>query len=239
MHCIRIIILSPLLNIGLLTPKEIIDKSISFSAKNSVPLNSIEGFIRQIIGWREFIRGTYHLKGEEESKSNFFKHTNKLTEEWYTGETGIPPLDDAIKNCLKFGFTHHIPRLMIISNLMTLARIDPKEIYHWFMEMFIDSSEWVMTPNVFGMGTFADGGIFATKPYSCGSNYLLKMSNYKKGEWCEVVDGLYWKFMNDNLDFFRSNPRLSIIPRALDKMDNERKKNIFFKADSFMNTFTK
>ena len=85
--------LSPLLNMGLLTPKEIIDKSISFSAKNSVPLNSIEGFIRQIIGWREFIRGTYHLKGEEESKSNFFKHTNKLTEEWYTGETGIPPLD--------------------------------------------------------------------------------------------------------------------------------------------------
>ena len=231
--------LSPLLNIGLLTPKEIIEKSIAFSIKNNVPLNSIEGFIRQIIGWREFIRGTYHLKGEEESKSNFFNHTNKLTKEWYTGETGIPPLDDAIKNCLKFGFTHHIPRLMIISNLMTLARVDPAEIYHWFMEMFIDSSEWVMTPNVFGMGTFADGGLFATKPYSCGSNYLLKMSNYKKGEWCDVVDGLYWKFMNDNLDFFKSNPRLSLIPRALDRMKNERKGIIFSKAESFINTFTK
>ena len=162
-----------------------------------------------------------------------------MTKEWYTGDTGIPPLDDAIKNCLKYGFTHHIPRLMIISNLMTLARIDPKEIYHWFMEMFIDSSEWVMTPNVFGMGTFADGGIFATKPYSCGSNYLLKMSNYKKGDWCEVVDGLYWKFMNDNLAFFKSNPRLSIIPRALDKMNADRKNDIFLKAEGFMNSFTK
>ena len=128
---------------------------------------------------------------------------------------------------------------MIISNLMTLARVDPKEIYKWFMEMFIDSSEWVMTPNVFGMGTFADGGIFATKPYSCGSNYLLKMSNYKKGEWCDVVDGLYWKFMEDNIDFFRSNPRLSIIPRSLDKMNPERKKKIFKEANNFFETFTK
>ena len=231
--------LSPLLNIGLLTPLEVVNKSITYANKENIPLNSLEGFIRQIIGWREFIRGTYHLKGIEESKSNFFNHTKKLTKEWYTGDTGIPPLDDAIKNCLKYGFTHHIPRLMIISNLMTLARIDPKEIYHWFMEMFIDSSEWVMTPNVFGMGTFADGGIFATKPYSCGSNYLLKMSNYKKGDWCEVVDGLYWKFMNDNLAFFKSNPRLSIIPRALDKMNADRKKDIFLKAEGFMNSFTK
>ena len=230
--------LSPLLNIGLLTPKEVLERSISYAAENEVPLNSLEGFVRQIIGWREFIRGTYHLKGDEEENSNFFNHTKKLTKEWYTGETGIPPLDDAIKNCVKFGFTHHIPRLMIISNLMTLARVDPKEIYKWFMEMFIDSSEWVMTPNVFGMGTFADGGIFATKPYSCGSNYLLKMSNYKKGEWCDVVDGLYWKFMEDNIDFFRSNPRLSIIPRSLDKMNPERKKKIFKEANNFFETFT-
>ena len=119
--------LSPLLNIGLLTPKEIIDKSISFSAKNSVPLNSIEGFIRQIIGWREFIRGTYHLKGEEESKSNFFKHTNKLTEEWYTGETGILLLDDAIKNCLNW-FHASYSTLMIISTNDSLELIRKKFI---------------------------------------------------------------------------------------------------------------
>ena len=127
---------------------------------------------------------------------------------------------------------------MIISNLMTLSRIHPEEIYKWFMEMFIDSSEWVMVPNVFGMGTFADGGIFATKPYSCGSNYLLKMSNYKKGPWCDVVDGLYWQFMSDNRDFFASNPRLSILPRSLDRMKPERKKMIFNEADNFINLYT-
>ena len=230
--------LSPLLNIGLLTPAEIISETIKYSEKNNIPLNSLEGFIRQIIGWREFIRGTYHLKGDEERQSNFFNHHGKLHESWYLGDTGIPPLDDAIKDCLNYGYTHHIPRLMIISNLMTLSRIHPEEIYKWFMEMFIDSSEWVMVPNVFGMGTFADGGIFATKPYSCGSNYLLKMSNYKKGPWCDVVDGLYWKFMNDNKKFFSSNPRLSILPRSLDRMKPERKKLIFNEADKFINTYT-
>ena len=230
--------LSPLLNIGLLTPSEVIKETIEFSKKNEIPLNSLEGFIRQIIGWREFIRGTYHQKGEEERQSNFFNHHHKLTDAWYAGETGIPPLDDAIKDCLNYGYTHHIPRLMVISNLMTLSRIHPEEIYKWFMEMFIDSSEWVMVPNVFGMGTFADGGIFATKPYSCGSNYLLKMSNYKKGPWCDVVDGLYWKFMSDNKKFFASNPRLSILPRSLDRMKPERKKLIFKEADNFISTFT-
>ena len=230
--------LSPLLNIGLLTPSEVIKETIEFSKKNEIPLNSLEGFIRQIIGWREFIRGTYHQKGEEERQSNFFNHHHKLTDAWYAGETGIPPLDDAIKDCLNYGYTHHIPRLMVISNLMTLSRIHPEEIYKWFMEMFIDSSEWVMVPNVFGMGTFADGGIFATKPYSCGSNYLLKMSNYKKGPWCDVVDGLYWKFMSDNKKFFASNPRLSILPRSLDRMKPERKKLIFKEADNFIGAFT-
>jgi len=230
--------LSPLLNIGLLTPSEVIKETIAFSKKNEIPLNSLEGFIRQIIGWREFIRGTYHQKGKEERQSNFFNHHHKLTDAWYSGETGIPPLDDAIKDCLNYGYTHHIPRLMVISNLMTLSRIHPEEIYKWFMEMFIDSSEWVMVPNVFGMGTFADGGIFATKPYSCGSNYLLKMSNYKKGPWCDVVDGLYWKFMSDNKKFFASNPRLSILPRSLDRMKPERKKLIFKEADNFIGAFT-
>ena len=230
--------LSPMLNIGLLTPSEVIKETIEFSKKNEIPLNSLEGFIRQIIGWREFIRGTYHQKGEEERQSNFFNHHHKLTDAWYAGETGIPPLDDAIKDCLNYGYTHHIPRLMVISNLMTLSRIHPEEIYKWFMEMFIDSSEWVMVPNVFGMGTFADGGIFATKPYSCGSNYLLKMSNYKKGPWCDVVDGLYWKFMSDNKKFFASNPRLSILPRSLDRMKPERKKLIFKEADNFIGAFT-
>jgi deoxyribodipyrimidine photolyase-related protein len=230
--------LSPIVNMGLLTPDEIIQKAVKFSKQESIPLNSLEGFIRQIIGWREFIRGIYHYKGREEKKSNFWQHNRRLTSDWYEGTTGIKPLDDVIKDCLKYGYTHHIPRLMIICNIMNLCRIHPDEIYKWFMEMFVDSSDWVMVPNVYGMGTFADGGIFATKPYSCGSNYILKMSNYKRGDWCEIVDGLYWKFMSDNLSFFKSNHRLSILVRSLDKMNKVKKDIIFQKATKFIESKT-
>ena len=230
--------LSPIVNMGLLTPDEIIQKAVKFSKQESIPLNSLEGFIRQIIGWREFIRGIYHYKGREEKKSNFWQHNRRLTSDWYEGTTGIKPLDDVIKDCLKYGYTHHIPRLMIVCNIMNLCRIHPDEIYKWFMEMFVDSSDWVMVPNVYGMGTFADGGIFATKPYSCGSNYILKMSNYKRGNWCEIVDGLYWKFMSDNLSFFKSNHRLSILVRSLDKMNKVKKDMIFEKATEFIESKT-
>ena len=230
--------LSPIVNMGLLTPDEIIQKAVNFSKQESIPLNSLEGFIRQIIGWREFIRGIYHYKGREEKKSNFWQHNRRLTPDWYEGTTGIIPLDDVIKDCLKYGYTHHIPRLMIVCNIMNLCRIHPDEIYKWFMEMFVDSSDWVMVPNVYGMGTFADGGIFATKPYSCGSNYILKMSNYKRGDWCEIVDGLYWKFMSDNLSFFKSNHRLSILVRSLDKMNKVKKDIIFQKATKFIESKT-
>ena len=230
--------ISPILNMGLITPDEVIKKALEFSQLKSVPINSLEGFIRQIIGWREFIRGIYHYKGNEEINSNYWNHQRKLTKEWYEGTTGIDPLDDAIKDCLKFGYTHHIPRLMVICNIMNLSKIHPNEIYRWFMEMFVDSSDWVMVPNVYGMGTFADGGIFATKPYSCGSNYILKMSNYKKDDWCDVVDGLYWMFMSENISFFQSNPRLAILVKSLERMNIDRKELIFAKAIDFINTRT-
>jgi deoxyribodipyrimidine photolyase-related protein len=123
---------------------------------------------------------------------------------------------------------------MIIANLMNLSGINPNEMYRWFMEMYIDSYDWVMVPNVYGMGSFADGGIFSTKPYVCGSSYMLRMSNYKKGEWCDVVDGLYWRFIDTNIKFFESNPRLSVMTRSLKKMDASRKKLIFRKAEDFI-----
>mgnify|MGYP001242196376 FL=1 len=231
--------ISPLLNIGLITPQEVIDKTFIYHKKKQFPLNSLEGFIRQVIGWREFIRGIYNLKGQDESNRNFWNHERYLTKDWYEGTTGIIPLDDTIKDCVNYGYTHHIPRLMIIANIMNLSRIHPTEIYKWFMEMFVDSADWVMTPNVYGMGTFADGGLFATKPYSCGSNYILKMSNYKKGEWCEILDGLYWSFISDNESFFKKNPRLSIICNSLNRMDPERKEIIFNKANNFIKQKTK
>tara|TARA_B100001758_G_C17979709_1_gene387510 strand:- start:222 stop:590 length:369 start_codon:yes stop_codon:yes gene_type:complete len=122
---------------------------------------------------------------------------------------------------------------------MNLCEISPDEIYRWFMEMYIDSSDWVMVPNVYGMATYADGGLMSTKPYTCGSNYILKMSNYKKGDWCDTLDGLYWRFTEKNRDFYESNPRLSLLTRSLDKMDSDRKKKIFNEAEKFIKSHTK
>ena len=231
--------LSVNMNIGLLTPNEVVNKALKYAEKESIPINSLEGFIRQIIGWREFIRGIYIEEGDFQKSQNYWNHKNKLSSSWYQGNTGLAPLDDAIKITLNDGYVHHIPRLMVISNIMNLCEIDPKEIYRWFMEMYIDSSEWVMVPNVFGMATYADGGLMSTKPYTCGSNYILKMSNYKKGEWCDVMDGLYWRFTENNRKFYESNPRLSLLVRNLDKMDSRRKERIFKKAEEFIksNTF--
>ena len=226
--------LSSSMNLGIITPQQIITKAKDYAEANDIPLNSLEGFVRQIIGWREFIRGIYQNFSEKMINSNYWNHNRKLSEAWYTGDTGIEPLDDAIKGALEFGYTHHINRLMVLASIMNMSRIHPSEIYKWFMEMFVDSSEWVMVPNVFGMGTFADGGIFATKPYISGSSYILRMSNFKKGDWCETVDGLYWKFIEDNKEFFAKNPRLSLMIRALDKLDQERKLRIFKAAEIFI-----
>ena len=228
--------LSPLINSGLITPEKIVDRLKKLRTK--VNLNSLEGYIRQVIGWREFMRGIYQNYSIEMEKGNFFNHKRKFKKEWYSGETGIPPLDHSIKNALKYGWTHHIERLMVLSSLMNLCEIEPKQVYKWFMEMFVDSSEWVMVPNVYGMGLFSDGGIFATKPYICGSSYYLKMMDFKKGEWCETVDGLYWRFINKNRKFFSSNPRLNMMVSVYDKMKNERKKKILSKAELFITKFT-
>ena len=229
--------LSPFINIGLITPKEIIDRIKEFEGK--IKINSYEGFIRQIIGWREFMRGIYQNYEKKLTETNFFKHEKQMKNSWYDASTGLEPLDYAIKNALTYGWSHHIERLMILSNVMNLCEIKPSIIFNWFMEMYIDSSEWVMSPNVFGMGLFSDGGIFATKPYICGSSYFLKMMDFKKGDWCPVMDGLYWRFIEKKQEFFLKNPRLSMMVRILEKMDKDRKMMIFEKAERFIqkNTF--
>jgi deoxyribodipyrimidine photolyase-related protein len=226
--------LSPYVNMGIITPEIIIQKILDFHKKNNIKLNSLEGYIRQIIGWREFMRGVYQGYSEQMEAKNFFKQKRKMKSSWYQGNTGLPPLDHAIKNALTHGWSHHIERLMILSNLMNLCEINPNYVYKWFMEMFVDSSDWVMVPNVYGMGLFSDGGIFATKPYICGSSYILKMMDFKKGEWCNIMDGLYWRFINRNRTFFLKNPRLSMMVRVFDKMKIERKKLILPAAEKFI-----
>ena len=227
-------VLTPMLNVGLITSMEIIDKAIAYAHENKVAINSLEGFVRQIIGWREFIRGMYECKGVPSRTKNFWGFNRKIPASFYDGTTGIVPIDETIKKLLQTGYCHHIERLMVLGNFMLLCEFDPDEVYRWFMELFIDAYDWVMVPNVYGMSQFADGGFFATKPYISGSNYLKKMSNYKKGDWQEIWDGLFWRFMDVNRDFFLKNPRLGMLVRMFDKMDAERKERLLAGADLFL-----
>ena len=153
-----------MLNSGLLTPKQVVDKALKYARENKVPLNSLEGFIRQIIGWREYMRAVYLLEGVKQRTTNYFKFNKKMPKAFYDASTGIEPIDTVITRVLEKSYTHHIERLMILGNFMLLCEIHPDEVYKWFMEMFVDSYDWVMVPNVYGMSQYADGGLICTKP---------------------------------------------------------------------------
>ena len=228
-------LLSPLLNSGLLTVKDVLQKALIYGEKNKVPINSLEGFIRQLIGWREFICLVYEKYGTKMRNTNFWNFENKqMPDSFYKGTTGIEPVDIVIKNIIKFGYCHHIERLMIIGNFMLLCRIHPDQVYKWFMEMFIDSYDWVMVPNVYGMSQFSDGGIFSTKPYISSSNYVKKMSDYESGTWCKIWDGLFWKFIKDNEIYFRKQYRLAMLTRNLDRMSENNLNNHLIIAEEFL-----
>ncbi|SEF55887.1 deoxyribodipyrimidine photolyase-related protein [Halpernia humi] len=227
-------LLSPLINSGLLEPIKVLEKTLDFARKNKIPLNSLEVFIRQIIGWREFMHGMYLFKGVYSRNKNHFGFTRKMPKSFYDGSTGIPPIDETIKKVLKTGYCHHIERLMVLGNFMLLCEIDPDEVYKWFMELFIDAYDWVMVPNIYGMSQFADGGTFATKPYLSGSNYIKKMSNYEKGDWEAFWDGLFWRFVGEQQEFFKGNPRVSMMYYSYQKMDVEKRKLHHKNAEDFL-----
>jgi deoxyribodipyrimidine photolyase-related protein len=205
-------VLSPYINIGLLTPAHVVSRVLGQS--KHIPMASLEGFIRQIIGWREFMRLVYETHGREMRLKNFWNHTKPLPAEYWTGHTGVEPVDTTIKKVLNTAYSHHIERLMIMGNWMLLSEYHPDDVYKWFMEMYIDSYDWVMVPNVYGMSQFADGGIFATKPYVSGSNYILKMSDYKKGDWSTLWDTKFWNFLFKHEAFFSKNPRMSMLIKS-------------------------
>jgi deoxyribodipyrimidine photolyase-related protein len=232
-------LLTPMMNVGLLTPNEIIETTLKFAAENDIPLNSLEGFIRQIIGWREFIRGVYEVAGSRERTTNFWGFTRKIPESFWTGETGVLPIDITIKKILETGYCHHIERLMVIGNFMLLCEFDPDEVYRWFMELFIDAYDWVMVTNVYGMSQFADGGLMATKPYISGSNYLMKMGDFPRGDWQPIWDGLFWNFMDKHRDFFLKNPRLGMLVRTFDKMPNEKRISHIETAENYLKSLDK
>jgi deoxyribodipyrimidine photolyase-related protein len=227
-------LLSPLLNSGLITPEEVIKTTLVYLSNHDIPLNSSEGFIRQIMGWREFIRAVYLLKGSEERTMNFWGFSRNIPSSFWSASTGIEPLDLVIKKVLETGYCHHIERLMVLGNFMLLCEFHPDEVYRWFMEMFIDAYDWVMVPNVYGMSQFADGGIMSTKPYISSSHYLMKMGDFKKGAWQMTWDALFWRFMHVYRDFFLQNPRLAMLIRTFDKMAAQKKEHLLANADEFL-----
>lgn len=211
--------LSPILNIGLLNPHLIVQKIMK---QKNIPINSLEGFIRQLIGWREYMRYLYifHYKNFMSLNFDKFKHlSNDKYNKWITGNTGLLPLDNEIKKCLEFGYAHHIVRLMIFLNIFILTRIHPEDIYKWFMEIVaMDAYDWVMKSNIYCMGYFYKKAM--TKIYISSSNYILKMSNYKKDQWCKKWDALFYSYIKKykpapytrNLSYFN-------------KMSKEQQKN--------------
>jgi deoxyribodipyrimidine photolyase-related protein len=209
-------VLTPALNVGLISPREVLDAALAQSHR--VPVNSLEGFVRQVIGWREFVRLVYLTRGRRQRTRNFWGYTRPVPAAFYTGTTGIAPVDHVIRAVLETGYCHHIERLMVLGNFLLLCDLAPDAVYRWFMELFVDAYDWVMVPNVYGMSQFADGGGMTTKPYVSGSNYVLKMSDFPKGDWCGVWDALYWRFVDRHADVFRANPRMSVMVALRDKM---------------------
>ncbi|MGL5911673.1 MAG: cryptochrome/photolyase family protein, partial [Phycicoccus sp.] len=175
--------ITPALNCGLLDPREVLDTVLEGAEDQGVGLPSLEGFVRQLIGWREYMRATYHLYGRRMRSSNHLRHTRSLAPGWWDGTTGLDPVDHVIHGVRERGWAHHIERLMVAGNAMCLLRTDPAEVYEWFMAFFVDAYDWVMVPNVYAMSQFAAGTGITTKPYVSGSNYLRKMTDFGPGEW--------------------------------------------------------
>lgn len=226
--------LAPLLNVGLLSPAEVIQEAIQHSKEAPVPINSLESFVRQILGYREYAHGIYQNFSDFQEQGNFWKHHRLLNDNWFTGRTRIPPLDDALKKAERLSYNHHIERLKVICNMMNLAEIKPNDVLRWFMEMHMDSSPWSTEPNVYGLGLHSDGGIFTEKFHLCNSEDWMKISNYEKGDWCHEVDGLYWRFIDRHKEFFAKNTRLSEKAKSLDKISSEQRERLWKAADAFL-----
>jgi len=226
-------VLSPLLNAGLLDIKFVVSRSLEFAKENKIPLNSLEGFIRQIIGWREYVRMQYEKNGTDMRNSNYWNHEQKLPKSFWSGTTGIPVVDEVVYKINATGYLHHIERLMIIGNIMFLLEIDPEEVYDWFMSLSIDSYDWVMVPNIYGMSQHSAGNLITTKPYMSGSNYIKKMSDYGDGDWCKIWDALYWNFLIKHKDKLSKNHRMQMITKRVDSFTQEDKENYKKLVDNF------
>jgi len=207
-------VLSPLLNIGLLTDQDILDEILPLKSK--IPINSFEGYLRQIIGWKQAMRYLYQFNFDKFNNKNFLHHNNKISKRFWDATTGIPPIDDCIKKIKQFAYLHHIERLMVMGQFFLLTMVKPDDVFDWYISLVsIDAYEWVMYPNIYGMIMYADGGFMMSRPYFSSSAYIKKMSNYKKDEtevklkdgnlykWYDIWDALYYNFIDKHYDILK------------------------------------
>ena len=240
--------ISTYLNAGLLLPMECVKAAEDAYLNGSAPMNAAEGFIRQILGWREYIRGIYWLKMPGYADMNFFNATRPLPSFYWTAKTDMNCLKQSISETKKNAYAHHIQRLMILGNFALLTGIDPKQVSEWFLIVYTDAYEWVELPNVYGMALFADGGYLASKPYAAGGSYINKMSNYCKN--CEYnvkkktgadacpFNYLYWNFLAKNKKKLEKNHRLAMMYSTYERMDEKTKKQIKNDSLQFLENLT-
>ena len=232
------------LNIGLLHPKECIDAAVDAYHRQQAPLNAVEGFVRQILGWREFIRGMYWLKMPEYEDMNALNANQPLPAFFWDGNTSMNCLQQCIQETKENAYAHHIQRLMVLGNFALLTGLSPKEVNEWYHIVYADAHHWVELPNVSGMILFADGGAFASKPYAAGGRYIDKMSNYcqscafkpteKTGEHACPFNYLYWAFLVQHRSRLSNNPRMAMMYRTYDKMDAQLQETIQNLAHQFI-----
>lgn len=242
-------LLSPILNVGLLTPRYVVNRIIEYFKQNEkdIPMQSLEGFVRQIVGWREYIRMVYIIEPIKLSEVNHYGHTRKISNGWYTGDTGIPPIDTIIKKFAKIGYAHHNERLMFLGNMLFLLRTDPKEVYNYFM-MFIDAYPWVMESNVFGLSQQSSGRLMMRKPYISASNVVLAMSSHGetkdsssrkvcRKDWWEVWDALYYTFICDNKLKLKDTVGTTRNIENLEEESEDELKEMRILAEKFMDNY--
>jgi len=237
-------LLSPYLNIGLLTPREVCDKAERAYRDSNAPINAVEGFIRQILGWREYVRGIYWHKMPDYADNNFFGAIRPLPSFYWTGKTDMRCISEVVEQTRSHAYSHHIQRLMITGNFALLAGVSPKEASDWYLAVYADAFEWVELPNTSGMSLFADGGLLASKPYAASGAYINRMSNFcsecryevkeKSGERACPFNYLYWAFLIRNESKLSSNPRMRMPYRTLSKWSDEAKERLIDDAQRFL-----
>ncbi|MCR9270256.1 MAG: cryptochrome/photolyase family protein [Hyphomonadaceae bacterium] len=237
-------LLSFYINAGLLDPLNVCRRVEAAYQNGDAPLNATEGYIRQIIGWREYMRGIYWLKMPDYVDLNFFGNTRDLPDFYWTGETDMACLRAAITQTKEEAYAHHIQRLMVTGNFALIAGIDPKQVHEWYLAVYADAYEWVELPNTLGMSQFGDGGLLGSKPYAASGNYINKMSDHckgcaysvskKTGEGACPFNPLYWHFLDRNRDKLSGNPRMAQMYRTWDRMDDDRKTEYLDSAEKVL-----